>query len=77
MVKILIGVYAIIWGGGLLYYSRAKHIPSIVKPLMRTWWIKSEATNRKLSAILGAFSIVSGLIFIIAGIMGWDIWPPV
>jgi hypothetical protein len=72
--QLLIGLIAIAWGGGMLYYARAKDIPMLVKPFVRAAW-GSERTNRILCAILGAGTVVSGVVFVLAALIGWDVLP--
>jgi hypothetical protein len=72
--QLVIGILATCWGGGMLYYARAKEIPALVKPFVRAAW-GSEGMNRMLCAILGAGTVVSGIVFIVAAIFGWDVLP--
>ena len=73
--EILLGFACIAWGGGMLYYARARHIPPFVKPFVSTRWIKSDAVNRALCAVLGLGTVIVGLAFILAGLTGYRIPP--
>jgi hypothetical protein len=72
--ELVIGVIAIAWGGGMLYYARADRIPTLVKPFVRASW-GSERTNRILCGILGAGTVASGVVVVVAAIIGWDVLP--
>ena len=72
--QLIIGVVAICWGGGMLYYARAKEVPTVIKPFVRASW-GSERTNRVLCAVLGAGTVVSGIALVIGAIIGWEVWP--
>jgi hypothetical protein len=73
--EILVGLVSFAWGGGMLYYARAKNIPPFVKPFVSTWWIKSDAVNRAIGAALGLGTLIAGLVFILAGLIGQRIPP--
>jgi hypothetical protein len=74
--EILFGLLCIAWGGGMLYYARAKNIPPpFVRPFVSTRWIKSDAVNRAVCAVLGLGTVISGLVFILAGLTGRHIPP--
>jgi hypothetical protein len=68
--RLLIGIIAICWGSGMIYYAQAKDVPPIVKLFISSWWIKSERVNRILATILGIFTLISGFRFIISGLTG-------
>jgi hypothetical protein len=73
--EILFGLICIAWGGAMLYFARAKHVPPFIKPFVSTWWIKSDAVNRALCAVLGLGTVIVGLVFILAGLTGYRIPP--
>jgi hypothetical protein len=57
-----------------LFFS-AKKVPSIVKPFIYTWWIKSEKANQLMALIFGIGGVIGGIIFIIGGLTGRKIFP--
>jgi hypothetical protein len=70
---LLIGIIAICWGSGMIYYARAKNVPWIVKPFISTWWIESKTVNNFIAIIFGACSIIGGFLYVIGGLTGWKI----
>jgi hypothetical protein len=72
--ELVIGLIAVAWGGGMLYYARADKIPTLVRPFVRASW-GGERANRILGAILGAGAVASGVVFVAAAIIGWDVLP--
>jgi hypothetical protein len=73
--EILFGLVCIAWGGALLYYARAKNVPPLVRPFVSARWVKSEPVAGAMRAVLGLGTIISGLVFILAGLTGWRIPP--
>ena len=73
--QIIFGIVAVCYGGGILYYAQAKHIPPLVKPFVSTWWIKSDKVNRAICAVLGFGTFIVGIVNIVAGLIGWNIFP--
>ncbi|MBV9217183.1 MAG: hypothetical protein JO053_13520 [Acidobacteria bacterium] len=73
--EIILGLATLGWGAGMLHFAQAERIPALIQPFVRTWWLKSERTNSIICAILGFVVFISGVVFVIAGIVGWDIWP--
>jgi hypothetical protein len=73
--EIILGLVSLALGSGMLYYAKARYVPDVVKAFFSTWGIKSERLNRAISAVLGFCSLVSGVVFLVAGIVGWEIWP--
>lgn len=72
---IIIGILGLIWGSGLVFFAKKSDIPLLVRPFMTSWWIKDAGVNRLLNLLLGYGSIISGLLFLVGGIMGNRIWP--
>ena len=75
VLHLVIGIIAVCWGGGMIYYARAKNVPWIVKPFISTWWIESKGVNNFIAIILGAATIIAGFFFIIGGLIGRKILP--
>lgn len=75
VLHLVIGIIGVIWGGGMIYYARAKNVPWIVKPFISTWWIESKGVNNFIAIILGAASIFVGFLYIIGGLIGRKILP--
>ncbi len=73
--EIILGLVSIGFGGGTLYYAKVKNVSDVVKSFFSVWWIRSERVNRAISGILGFLALCSGLVILVAGIVGWDIWP--
>jgi hypothetical protein len=59
----------------MLYLARAKQIPPPVKPFVSAEWIKSESANRAICAVMGWCTLLSGIVFTIAGLIGRHIFP--
>ena len=72
---LVIGIIGVIWGGGMIYYARAKNVPWIVKPFISTWWIESKGVNNFIAIILGVASMIVSFLFIIGGLTGEKILP--
>lgn len=65
--EIILGLASIAVGGGMLYLARARRVPDFVKLFIVTGWP---------GVILGFCTLLSGVVLVVAGIVGWDIWPP-
>lgn len=63
--EIIIGLAAIAWGSAELYYFKTKNMPDILKGFFSSSWI---------GAVLGVCVVVSGIVHLVAGIVGWEIW---
>ena len=72
---LIIGIIGVCWSSGMIYFSQAKKVPSIVKPFIYTWWIKSEKANQLMALIFGIGGVIGGIIFIIGGLTGRKIFP--
>jgi hypothetical protein len=68
--EILFGLVSVALGGGLLYSARAKNLPLFVKLFVLASWIKSDAVKRAMCAVMGFGAIISGIVFILAGLTG-------
>lgn len=67
---LLIGILAVAWGSGMIYFSRAKNVPSIVKPFIESWWIRSRRINNAFALIFGIGTLIGGLLYLVGGLMG-------
>jgi hypothetical protein len=64
--EIVLGLAAIAWGSAALHFFKTKQMPDLCKLFFSSGWI---------GAFLGVCSLVSGTVYLVAGIAGWDIWP--
>jgi hypothetical protein len=68
--EIVFGLVSVALGGGLLYRARAKNLPLFAKLFVIASWIRSDAVKRAICAVTGVGAIISGMVFILAGLTG-------
>jgi hypothetical protein len=73
--EIILGLVSIGMGGGMFYRATSSRVSDGMKAFFSAWWIKSERVNKVISGVLGFFSLVNGVVYFVAGIIGRDIWP--